>query len=92
MAMILRNGQSISKKMLGSYLRFIIARIVASCFFLTAALMTIVGPAALIAAVIFTEISTQDAPVSEGSDAVGAWGSWLSALLIIIGAVINKYN
>ena len=70
--------------------RYVFAKGVAASLFLGALFLTILCPLVFIVTVIEFEIIIQGLPVSEYSDAVGAWSTWVGAILLILAAVIEK--
>ncbi|CZR58194.1 uncharacterized protein PAC_08085 [Phialocephala subalpina] len=79
------------KKSLWKKCKYIWAKTIATLFSLTAGATAIICPAVFVSSVVANEILLQSYPVSEHSDAVGAWGTWVGAALVLIAAVINKY-
>ncbi|KAF8849397.1 hypothetical protein BDZ45DRAFT_236345 [Acephala macrosclerotiorum] len=79
------------EKSLWKKCKYIWAKTIATCFSLTAGATAIICPAVFVSSVVANEILLQSYPVSEHSDAVGAWGTWVGAALVLIAAVINKY-
>ncbi|KFX92083.1 hypothetical protein O988_07435 [Pseudogymnoascus sp. VKM F-3808] len=72
--------------------RFLFAKAMATMFYLLAILLTVLCPVVFITSVITSEILIQNYPPSEHSDAIGAWGAWVGAILVIFAAVIEKYS
>ncbi|KAE8443917.1 hypothetical protein EG329_001227 [Mollisiaceae sp. DMI_Dod_QoI] len=72
--------------------KYCFAKLIATLFSLTAGATAIICPAVFVSTVVANEILLQAYPVSEFSDAVGAWGTWVGAMLVLIAAVINKYS
>ncbi|KFY46373.1 hypothetical protein V495_02527 [Pseudogymnoascus sp. VKM F-4514 (FW-929)] len=72
--------------------RFLFAKTMATMFYLLAILLSVLCPVVFITSVISSEILIQNYPPSEHSDAVGAWGAWVGAALVILAAVIDRYS
>lgn len=71
--------------------KYVFAKTMATSFSLTAGATAIICPAVFVSTVIANEFMIQTYPVSEYSDAVGAWGTWVGALLVLMAAIINEY-
>lgn len=72
--------------------KYIFAKLMATSFSLTVGATVIICPAVFVSSVVANEIVIQSYPVSEHSDAIGAWGQWTGAGLVLIAAVINKWG
>ncbi|OBT63728.1 hypothetical protein VE03_06164 [Pseudogymnoascus sp. 23342-1-I1] len=73
-------------------IRYHIAKAIAASFYLLAILLSVLCPAVFITSVISIEIYIQTFPPSEHSDAIGAWGPWVGAVLVVFAAVIERYS
>jgi hypothetical protein len=73
-------------------LQFQIARLVAAAFFVLAIFFAVLALAVFVTTVITNEIYLAIYPVSERSDAVGAWSIWVGAAFVLIAAVIVRYH
>jgi hypothetical protein len=73
-------------------LQFQFARLVAAAFFVFAMFFAALALAVFVTNVITQEIYLAFWPVSERSDAVGAWSIWVGAAFVIIAAVIVRYH
>ncbi|KFY19875.1 hypothetical protein V491_04150 [Pseudogymnoascus sp. VKM F-3775] len=73
-------------------IRYHIAKTIAALFYLSAIFLSVICPVVFITSVISGEIFIQAFPHSEHSDAIGAWGTWVGATLVIIAAVIDRYS
>ncbi|KFY79006.1 hypothetical protein V499_01956 [Pseudogymnoascus sp. VKM F-103] len=80
------------KETMRKKIRFHIAKAIAAMFYLSAIFLSVICPIIFISSIISNEIYIQTFPPSEHSDAVGAWGAWVGATLVILAAVIEKYN
>lgn len=72
-------------------IRYHIAKATAASFYMLAISLSVLCPIVFITSVITSEIYIQTFPPSEHSDAVGAWGAWVGATLVIVAAVIDRY-
>jgi hypothetical protein len=72
--------------------KYVFAKAMAMSFSLTAAATAIICQAVFISTVVTNEILLQFYPVSEHSDAIEAWGTWVGAGLVLIAIVINRYG
>ena len=87
--------QNASKKPQASLrwkLQFQIARLVAAAFFVFALFFAVLALAVFVTNVVTNEIYIAYYPVSEHSDAVGAWSMWVGAAFVLIAAVIVRYH
>jgi hypothetical protein len=73
-------------------LQFQIARLTAAAFFVLALFFAVLALAVFVTNLVTTEIYLAIWPVSEYSDAIGAWSSWVGATFVMIAAVIVKYH
>lgn len=73
-------------------LQYAFAKFVAASFYIVALVGLLVSPIVLIATVVSTELILQILPASEHSDAIGAWGTWVGAAMVLIAAVIEHYH
>jgi hypothetical protein len=73
-------------------LQFHFARLVAAAFFVFAVFFAVLALAVFVTNVITQEIYLTFWPVSERSDAVGAWSIWVGAAFVIIAAIIVRYH
>jgi hypothetical protein len=73
-------------------LQFQIARLIAASFFVCALFFAVLALAVFVTSVIANEIYLTIWPVSEHSDAVGAWSIWVGAAFVLIAAFIVKYH
>lgn len=73
-------------------LQFQIARLIAAAFFIFALFFAILAIAVFVTNVVTNEINVASWPVSEYSDAVGAWSIWVSAALVLIAAILVRYH
>ncbi|KAL5346455.1 hypothetical protein ACLOAV_008726 [Pseudogymnoascus australis] len=80
------------KETTGKKIRYHIAKATAASFYLLAIFLSVICPIVFISSVITSEIYIQTFPPSEHSDAVGAWGAWVGATLVIVAAVIDRYS
>ncbi|KAF4629371.1 hypothetical protein G7Y89_g8776 [Cudoniella acicularis] len=80
-----------TKMTLWKRFRYFYAKCTATWFFLTAMLTTILCPPFFVSMIIANEFVVQYIPVSEHSDAVGAWATWVGAALVLIATVIDRY-
>ncbi|PVH97755.1 hypothetical protein DM02DRAFT_616303 [Periconia macrospinosa] len=72
--------------------QYVLAKTMAMLFFLLGMVLGFLCPPALIAVVIINEYQMDVFTPSEGSDAVGAWGTWVGAGLVIVVAIILQYQ
>lgn len=68
------------------------AKTMALIFFLLGLLIAFISPLTLVAVVITNEYDISPAMFSEGHDAVGAWSSWVGAVLVLGVAAILRYQ
>lgn len=80
------------KETTGKKIRYHIAKAIAAMFYLLAIFLSVICPVVFITSVVTSEIFIQTFPPSEHSDAVGAWGAWVGAILVIFAAVIDRYS
>ncbi|KFY14814.1 hypothetical protein V492_02399 [Pseudogymnoascus sp. VKM F-4246] len=73
-------------------IRYYIAKSVAASFYIVAIFLSLICPAVFISSIVTSELFIQTFPPSEHSDAIGAWGAWVGAILVIIAAVIARYS
>jgi hypothetical protein len=73
-------------------LQFHFARLVAALFFVFAIIFAALALAIFVTNVVTQEIYITFWPVSERSDAIGAWSIWVGAAFILIAAVIVRYH
>jgi hypothetical protein len=72
--------------------QFVIGKWTSALVYVFSVFMAIACPMLFISSVVMNEIYVRFYPVSEQNDAVGQWGSWISALFVIIAAVIVRVN
>ncbi|KFZ23728.1 hypothetical protein V502_01793 [Pseudogymnoascus sp. VKM F-4520 (FW-2644)] len=80
------------KETTGKKIRYHIAKAIAAMFYLLAIFLSVICPVVFITSVVTSEIFIQTFPPSEHSDAIGAWGAWVGATLVILAAVIDRYS
>ena len=68
------------------------AKCVAAGLYSVAILNAILAPMLFIASVIINEFITHYYPVSETEDAIGQWGAWVGAGLVLGAAIIQNYH
>ena len=73
-------------------IQFQLGRFVASSFFVFAVIFAVVCPAVFVTSVVAQEVFLTEWPVSEHSDAVGAWSIWVGATFVLIAAIIVRYH
>ena len=73
-------------------IQFQLARFIASSFFVFAVIFAVVCPAVFVTSVVAQEVFLTEWPVSEHSDAVGAWSIWVGATFVLIAAIIVRYH
>jgi hypothetical protein len=73
-------------------LQFHFARLVAAAFFVFAVFFAVLALAVFVTNVITQELYLTFWPVSEHSDAVGAWSIWVGAAFVLIAAFIVRYH
>ena len=73
-------------------LHFVVAKWISASVYLFSVFMAIACPMLFISSVVINEIYVRFYPVSEQNDAVGQWGPWISAVFILVAAVIIKVN
>jgi hypothetical protein len=88
----MQNASSKPKTSLRWKLQFQFARLVAAAFFVFAMFFAVLAIAVFVTNVVTQEIYLGFWPVSEHSDAVGAWSMWVGAAFILIAAVIVRYH
>jgi hypothetical protein len=88
----MQNASTKPKTSLRWKLQFQIARLLAAAFFVFAVFFAVLALAVFVTSVITNEIHLAAWPVSEHSDAVGAWSIWVGAAFILIAAVIVRYH
>jgi hypothetical protein len=88
----MQNASKKPKTSLRWRLQFQFARLVAAAFFVFAMFFAVLALAVFVTNVITQEIYLAFWPVSERSDAVGAWSIWVSAAFVLIAAVIVRYH
>ena len=71
---------------------FVFGKWTSAFIYLFSVFMAIACPMLFISSVVMNEIYVRFYPVSEQNDAVGQWGSWISAVFVIIASVIIKVN
>jgi len=68
------------------------ATFVAACFYVGAILGAVFAPFIFLLSVVVNELMLGFYPVSEHSDAVGAWSAWVGAGLIILASFLASYH
>ena len=68
------------------------ARLMAAAWFIIAIVAAGLCPAVLVMTVVTNEINVGYYPVSEHSNAVGAWGTWTSVGFAILAGIISRYH
>lgn len=71
-------------------LQFVIGKWMSAAVYLFSVFMAIACPMLFISSIVINEIYVRFYPVSEQNDAVGQWGPWVSAVFIMIAAVIIR--
>jgi hypothetical protein len=87
-----KKSKSFAKLSQWSHIRFEIARLVASCWFLINITILALSPPIIVSTVLLYEMVAQISPPSELNDAVGAWSCWVNAALVVIAMLIVRYN
>ncbi|KAK2780877.1 hypothetical protein FQN52_002028 [Onygenales sp. PD_12] len=77
---------------LSTRIRLHVAKYVAASFTLLSFLVVIIVPAVFITNIVANELYIRLFPESEQKDAVGSWGTWVGAALVLFGAVIERYH
>ena len=72
--------------------QFQIARFVAAAFFVFAIFFAVLALAVFVTNVVTNELYLTYWPVSEHSDAVGAWSIWVGATFVLVSALIVRYH
>lgn len=72
--------------------RFLVAKTVAAAYVVLTLLGVILYPAVFILTVVAIEILLGSLPVSEQSDAIGAWDLWTAAAFIVLSSAIARYH
>ncbi|KAF1983766.1 hypothetical protein K402DRAFT_435568 [Aulographum hederae CBS 113979] len=70
----------------------LIAKLIASSLYIGAALGGLFFPFLFLVTIITNELWLGFTPSSERSDAIGAWGSWLAAALVLTAGIIGKFH
>ncbi|KAG8526154.1 uncharacterized protein KY384_000147 [Bacidia gigantensis] len=65
---------------------------VAAGFYIFSILIATICPLVFISSVVVNEIMAWGYPYGETFDAIGQWGFWVSALFVILAAIVQKYN
>lgn len=68
------------------------AKIIAAGLYLMSASIAILSPAAFITSVVVNELYIHQFSTSESEGAVGQWGPWVGAGLVLTTAIIQKYK
>jgi hypothetical protein len=69
--------------------RVFVSLILPASIYLTALLGAVIYPITFITTIIVNELLVATYPVSEHSSAVGAWSSWVGALLVFVAAALT---
>lgn len=88
----MQNASPKPKTSLRWKLQFQFARLVAASLFVFAMFFAVLALAVFVTNVITQEVYLAFWPVSERSDAVGAWSMWVGAAFVLIAAVIARYH
>lgn len=72
--------------------RYFFAKGIAAAFYLTAVSLTIFCPVVFVINIVVNEIVVGMFPVGERADAIGAWGAWAGAFLVVFATVVDKYS
>ena len=72
--------------------RYYIAKAIASLFFIFAIAVAIVSPAVFTFSVVINEIKVWGYPVSERSDNVGQWSSYVGGAFVVVAAVVQEHH
>jgi hypothetical protein len=71
---------------------FVLAKLAATLLYFLGMLIAFICPIAFVIVIVVVEIDMLQYPHSEDNDAVGAWSTWVGAALVIIVAVILRYQ
>jgi len=72
--------------------RYYIAKAIATLSFIFAIAVAIMTPAVFTISVIINEINVWGYPVSERSDAVGQWSTYVGGAFVVLAAVVQEYH
>ncbi|KAK2803546.1 hypothetical protein FQN50_006981 [Emmonsiellopsis sp. PD_5] len=87
-----RSNSTPSSPKLSTRIRLHVAKYVAASFTLLSILVVVIVPAVFITNIVVNELYIRGFPESEQKDAVGSWGAWVGAALVLWGAVIDRYH
>ena len=84
--------ESVNKDTVPWKIRWQLARFAAAASFAFAAILAVMCPAIFVTTAVANELYVGDYPVSEHSDAVGAWSSWVATGAVVIAGGIIRYR
>lgn len=68
------------------------AKFVAANFYVFAILGALICPMVFVVTIVVNELLVNALPVSEHSDAVGAWSSWVAATFVLLAGGVARYH
>lgn len=68
------------------------AKFVAANFYIFAVLGAFICPMVFVVTIVVNELLVNTLPVSEHSDAVGAWSSWVAATFVLFAGGVARYH
>lgn len=69
-----------------------LAKFVAASFYIFAILGAFICPMVFVVTIVVNELLVNALPVSEHSDAVGAWSSWVAAAFVLLAGGVTRYH
>lgn len=88
----LNKGATGSRKTFLRKLQTFFAKLVAANFYIFATFGAFLCPIVFVGTIVVNELLVNIFPVSEHSDAVGAWSSWVAATFVLLAGVISRYH
>ena len=73
-------------------LRRFFAKMVAASIFGVGICFVLICPAVFVTSAVANELFITEFPVSEHSDAIGAWGSWIGTALVVLAGAVIRYR
>ena len=84
--------QDTDKNTIGWRIRLEFARLVAGGSFVLAVIFAVISPAIFVTTAVANELYIGYYPISEQSDAVGAWASWVATGAVVVAGSLIRYR
>lgn len=89
---LLNKGSAGLQKTTLRKLQTFFAKFVAANFYIFAILGAFICPMVFVVTIVVNELLVNALPVSEHSDAVGAWSSWVAATFVLLAGGVARYH